>query len=166
MNKTLTSAAVALLGLSLAACGNGSSKDSGASGTSGSYCDTITSVQSQVKSLDSISQADFDALTSKVTDIEASAPADVADDWKTLGDYLTQFNGLLKSSGISMDDLQSMQSGKLPPGVSSADVTKLVTQISSLSSSGDLDAADKAITASAKKDCNIDLNGSATTSSP
>jgi hypothetical protein len=155
-------AAVVVLASALAGCG-GDKTDSGSgtTGSSGDYCATIQSIKDDVSngSLDNLSQADFDQLRDKVGDLEASAPADVADDWQSLGDYLGQFDSLLSDAGISLDDLQSLQSGDLPPGVDTATITRLATKLSALGTSTNIDAADKAISASAKKDCDIDLDG-------
>jgi hypothetical protein len=182
MKKTLTvAAATMVMTLTLVGCGgsdktdsssgttgdSGTSAGSGTTGGSGDYCDTIQSVKDEVNSsnLQTMSQADFDHFRDKIGDIEASAPADVADDWHSLGDYLGQFNSLLTDAGISLDDIQSLQSGTLPPGVNAATMTQLATKIAALAKSIDVDAADKAITASAKKECGIDLNETSSTPS-
>jgi hypothetical protein len=115
--------------------------------------------------LDTLSQANFDSFETKINDIQAAAPDEVADDWKTFGDYLSRFNGLLKDAGLSLDDLQTMQTGGIPPGVDPSKLTQLATKLSSLSSTMDVATASKAITASAKSDCNIDLNDNGTTPS-
>jgi outer membrane murein-binding lipoprotein Lpp len=166
MKKSFAVSAVVVMAVTLVGCGSSDKTDNG-SGSSGDYCDTIQSVKDEVNSsnLETMSQADFDHFRDKIGDIEASAPADVADDWHSLGDYLGQFNSLLTDAGISLDDIQSLQGGTLPPGVDAATMTQLATKISALTTSIDVDAADKAITASAKKECGIDLDATSGTPS-
>jgi hypothetical protein len=163
MKKTFAVATIVLMASSLASCG-GSDDDSGSSG--GGYCDSIQSVKDQVASgsFDQLSQDEFDTFQSKISDIQASAPDDVAEDWQNLGDYLNQFESLLKDAGISLDDLQSLESGGLPSGVDASQLTDLATKLQTLTSDNDIEAADKAITASAKSECGIDLDD--TDSSP
>jgi hypothetical protein len=168
MKKALALATVALLASSLAACGGSDDNNSsGGTGSSGSYCDEVQAAKDAIVggSNGSLTQANFDDLQSKLGDIEADAPGDAADDWKTFGGYLDQLEGLLKDAGLSLDDLQGLEAGQTPKGLDPAALTTLATKMSQLSSSGDLQATGKSLTASVKKDCNIDLDDDSATAS-
>jgi hypothetical protein len=160
MKKTFALATIVLMASSVTACGS-SKDDNGSGGTSGSgsYCDTLQSVKSDIVggTFNNLSQASFDALQSKISNIQSSAPDAVSADWQTLGDYLDQFEGLFKAAGLNLDDLQGLQAGKIPDGVDPATLTKLSSQLAKLSDTGDLSAATTAIEKSAKSDCKIDL---------
>jgi hypothetical protein len=166
MKKTFAVATIVIMASSLAACGGNDDDSSGSGGgAGGGYCDTIQSVKDEVASgnFDTLTQAEFDSFQSKIADIQSAAPDDVADDWQNLGDYLNQFESLLKDAGISLDDLQSLESGDLPSGVDTSDLTDLATKLQTLTKDNDIEAADKAITASAKSECDINLDDSGST---
>ncbi len=162
MKKTFALASIVLMGSSLVACGsssNNSGSGSGGSGSSGSYCDTLQSVKNDIASgaFNKLSQSEFDALQSKISAVQSSAPGNVSGDWKALGDYLGQFESLFKDAGLTMDDLQTLEAGHLPKGVDQSTLTTLSTKLAKLSGTANINVATTAIEKSAKSDCQIDL---------
>ncbi len=91
--------------------------------------------------------------------LAADAPANVADDWKTLDGAVTTIESALKDAGIKPSDLAKMQKGQIPPGADLSKLKDLAPKLQSLNTSDVSDAA-KNISDDAKKSCNVDLSSS------
>jgi hypothetical protein len=163
----LTAGLVLSTGL-LAGCGSdkGSDSTTPTSSGSGSYCDQLKAAKADVSSLTSENGdpdfSKFDQIVAKMKQLQAVAPSDVADDWKTIGDTLDKLTKALDDAGIKLDDLMTaVSTGKLPPGVDQTKLVALASQLQSLSSA-DLTAAGDAITKNAKEQCGLDLSATPT----
>jgi hypothetical protein len=156
LKLALGSATLALIAGLLAACGS-----SGGSSASGSYCDELKSDKAYFESLSGSSSGvgNLDQMFAKVHSLANDAPANVADDWKTLDDAITTIESALKEAGIKPSDLAKMQNGQVPPGVDISKLQALAPKLQALSSSDVSTAADN-IAADAKKSCKIDLTSS------
>lgn len=149
MKQTLGLASAVLMAVSLTAC----------SSSSDDYCQTLKDSQTQFSNLNftSLSEDQFTELRGKVGALEAQAPSNVQDDWAVVGDKLDQFKGLLEDAGIGLDDIATLQQGKLPPGVDPNALKAVVPKIQALLQDSSLTDAKQAIQANAKSECNITL---------
>ena len=155
LNAVIGSATLALAATLLVACG---SSDSSSTASSGGYCDELKADKTYFESL-SGSNADlsnFNQVFAKVHTLAADAPANVADDWKTLDGAITTIEGALKEAGLKPSDLAGLQSGKVPQGADLSKLQSLLPKLQSLNSTDVSDAA-KNISDDAKKSCNVDL---------
>ncbi len=154
MKKTFGLASAVLLAASVTAC-------SSSSDSSGDYCDTLKSSQTEFGSMDftSLDETQFNDLRDKIGTLGDQAPSDVSDDWGVIGSKLDDFKGILDEAGISFDDIKSLQANQLPDGVDQAKLQAMGTQIQELVSDTKLSDAQKAISDSAKADCDITLDG-------
>ncbi len=98
-------------------------------------------------------------MFSKVHTLAADAPANVADDWKTLDGAITTIESALKDAGLKPSDLAAMQNGQIPQGADLSKLQALAPKLQSLNSSDVSDAA-KNISDDAKKSCDVDLTSS------
>jgi hypothetical protein len=152
--KPISLLAAAVLALTLTACSSG---DGGSSSSSG-YCDQLKAAKSSVDdtNLTNLTDDKFQQLVDDVHALESSAPSSVQDDWQTFGDFIDQFQSILKDAGLSFDDLSALQNGQVPDGVSLAKLQAAGQQLQQLDSTK-LAAAQQAIADNAKSECNIDL---------
>jgi hypothetical protein len=130
---------------------------SDSNGASGSYCDDLKSAKATVEAFGgaNMNQASFDVLTGVLHNIADEAPADVSDDWNTLGDAIDSISLALQKAGISFDDLSKMgQPGG--PTLDPADLQALETALQGMDATG-LDKASKAIDTEVKNDCGFAL---------
>lgn len=138
----------------LAACGGG-----GSSHSAGGYCDELKADKTYFESF-SGSNPDLSKLGDVFTrmhQLAADAPSNVAADWKTLDGAITTLENALTSAGIKPSDLAAMQKGQMPQGADLQKLQALAPKLQALSSSDVSAAADK-ITADAKTSCGIDLS--------
>ena len=91
--------------------------------------------------------------------LAADAPANVADDWKTLDGAITTIETALKEAGLKPSDLAGIQNGQIPQGADLSKLQELAPKLQSLNSTDVSDAA-KNIADDAKKSCGIDLTAS------
>ncbi len=157
INAVLGSMTLALTATVLAACG---SSNSGSS-ASGGYCDELKADKAYFESLSGSNSdvSNLDTVFSKVHTLAADAPANVADDWKTLDNAVSTIEGALKDAGIKASDLAKMQKGQIPPGADLSKLQEIAPKLQSLNTSDVSDAA-KNISDDAKKSCNVDLSSS------
>jgi hypothetical protein len=154
MNAVIGSLTLAFTATLLAACGS----DGSGSSSSGSYCDELKADKTYFESL-SGSNADlnnFDQVFAKVHTLAADAPANVADDWKTLDGAITTIESALKEAGLKPSDLAGLQNGKVPQGADLSKLQSLLPKLQSLNSTDVSDAA-KNISDDAQKSCGVDL---------
>ena len=158
INAVIGSMTLALTATVLAACG---SSNSGSSASGGSYCDELKADKAYFESLSGSNGdvSNLDTVFSKVHTLAADAPANVADDWKTLDGAVTTIESALKDAGIKPSDLAKMQKGQIPPGADLSKLKDLAPKLQSLNTSDVSDAA-KNISDDAKKSCNVDLGSS------
>jgi hypothetical protein len=166
MKKTLALACIVLMAGSLTACGG---DDNSSAGGGGSYCDQIKTLKSNVDTLDftALSDEQFSDLQHSLDGIEASAPADVKDDWSTLSSAIDQLKQILADAGLSFADLQAIQNDptNLPDGVDIAKLQELAQKLQEFAANSDFEAASNAIQANVKDECGIELNDTSTTGS-
>jgi hypothetical protein len=91
--------------------------------------------------------------------LAADAPSNVAADWKTLDGAITTLESALKAANIKPSDLAVMQKGQMPAGANLQKLQALAPKLEALSSSG-VSSASTRISADAKKSCGIDLSSS------
>jgi hypothetical protein len=164
MKRTAVVAAALLMGATLSACGD----DGGSGGSSGgSYCDQLQDAKDSVNDVDftALTDATYEDLVSQFQDLEDAAPDDIADDWATLNGALAQFKDILDEAGISLDDLQGMQSGEIPDDVDLDALQQLGTKMQELTASGEFEDASDAISEHALDECDIDLDEGTSTDS-
>ena len=157
INAVIGSLTLAFTATLLAACGS----DGSGTSSSGSYCDELKADKTYFESL-SGSNADlsnFDQVFAKVHTLADHAPANVADDWKTLDAAITTIETALKEAGLKPSDLAGIQNGQIPPGADLSKLQDLAPKLQSLNTSDVSDAA-KNISDDAKKSCNVDLSSS------
>ncbi len=123
------------------------------------YCKTLKQSQAQFDDLDisTLDEAQFKQLTDRFDLLEEQAPAKVADDWATIGDQLDDFKNLLDQAGIGLDDLKTLQKGKLPKGVDPAKIQALAPKMQELAENSGLEDAKQVIEENAESECNISL---------
>ncbi len=123
------------------------------------YCQTLKRSQAQFDDLDigTLNEAQFKQLTDRFDLLEKQAPAEVADDWATFGDQLDDFKNLLDEAGIDLDDLKTLQKGKLPKGVDPAKIQALAPKLQKLAENSGLEDAKEVIEENAQSECNISL---------
>lgn len=162
MKKSLGLASAFLLAATLTAC-----SDSGSSSGSSSddYCQVLKDTKQDLTNLDQgqLNEQTFSDLKEKINKLEESAPAAVADDWRTIGDGMDQMKGVLDAAGISLDDLEGMNKGQLPEGVDMAKLTELGNKLNEITKvDSRFDKATKAVEQQAKDVCKVDLGSSTT----
>jgi hypothetical protein len=170
MKKLLALASIVLMAGSLTACGgDDNSNAGGGGGGGGSYCDQVKDLKSNVDDLDftTLTEDQFADLQSALDGIASSAPADVQDDWNTLGDAIDEFKSILDEAGLSLDDLQAIQQDptNLPDGVDLAKLQELAQKLNDFAANSDFDAASNAVQQNVKDECGVDLDTSSTTGS-
>jgi len=151
MKLSLTLAGIAVIGASLAGCGGGGDGDTDA------YCKEVKAAQSDFKALSSGDAGGFDDAFDAFHDLAKAAPDKVADDWKTVDGAMTTIQEAFKDAGISLSDLDEMQSGKIPEGADLSKINDLGSTFEDLDSD-DVTKATQNISEHAKAECDIDLD--------
>jgi len=148
-----------LAGSALTACGSGDSNSESSGG--GDYCSELKSDKAFFGTLDGSDPdlSKLDEVFSRMHTLADEAPAEVADDWKTLDDAFTTIENALKEAGLKPSDLGNLQNGQVPPGVDTSKLQALIPKLQSLSS-GEVTEAASRIAANAKAECGVDLTGS------
>ena len=150
--RTLTAlAAVTLTASMLTGCGSGSS----------AYCKDLKSDKAYFQGLSGSSPdvAKLDEAFSRLHDLAAEAPDDIADDWKVLDNAITTITKAMKEAGVNFKDLAKMQSGQLPKGVDMAKLQALGPKLQALAGAK-FDKATKNIEKHAKDECGVTLGSS------
>lgn len=171
MRRTTMVVTGVLLGASvLGGCGSsddketkGSASDPSSSATasgSSDYCKHLADAKDVISKFSGSDVPDAEALQGFIDDVgtfEDEAPADIADDWKLVGDRLDSLVAALDEAGLTLDDLVSaMATNQLPPGVSMDKLSALSQKVQNLADA-DFKKATAAIGAQAKSDCDLDL---------
>lgn len=162
MRKTATITAGLLLGASLLAGCGGDGEDKKGNALSGkSYCEVLKSTKSSVESFSGTtapSQKQFDEFLENIDNLADKAPDAVADDWKVVADGMDTFADALEDIGVSLEEFaEAMSSGKLPEGVTTADLTTLGQKLEGLADEKFTEAS-TAIDKHAKDECKVDLS--------
>lgn len=136
---------------------------SSASTSSGDYCAQLKSAKSDFDAFksDSPDFTKFDEAIARFHTLADSAPPEVAGDWKTVDDALAAMEKALASAGLSMKDIAAISSGKMPAGMTPAQLQAIGPKLQKAMSGLDTDAAQKAgdaIEKHAKSKCGVDLN--------
>ncbi len=130
------------------------------SAASGEYCDALTNAKNNLSSIDftTLDEKAYTQLTGELQNVADVAPSDVQDDWQTVLTALTDLHALLKTAGITFDDLANLSAGKIPPGVDPAELQRIAPKLQKITADGKLQKATTEIQKSAKKDCGLSLN--------
>jgi hypothetical protein len=156
VNRILSAAAVAALGLSLlTACGD----DSGGGKAGGDGDDYCKDLKSAKKSLDSIEGGNLSGLSDAADEIHKlrdEAPDEIEDDWKVLSDGFDKILAAFDKAGLTDEDIANLQSGQLPDDVDMAALQSAMAEIQDLGGEQFTKAGD-AIAKHAKDECGIDL---------
>lgn len=174
MKRTLAlSLAATLLAGLLGACGGDDSSSSSSSGSgSGSdsggggddYCSMLEGAQSDLEGLGP-NGGDLEKIRDTFQELQQSAPEEVAGDWKTLSGAVDTLATELDKAGVKLEDLQGLQSGQLPEGVTAKDLAKVAQEVQKLNGAEFRDAAES-ISTHAKDECDIQLGESESPSAP
>lgn len=155
MNKlTGISVAAILSAGALVGCGGGSDSTS-----SDTYCSDVKAARTQINSFtNGASQTtDIATLIERVHTIAGEAPSDIKASWTVLDTEFGTLKTAVEKAGLSLDDLQSVIAGNVPPGTDITKLTELGNTLKNMATP-DVSAAGDKITAEVKKECNIDLN--------
>lgn len=171
MRTTAIITAGMLLSASLLGGCGGDDKDKDAKGSSASsgkgYCALLKSSRDELKSMSGNDVPDvnqFQKFIDRADELSDKAPSEVSDDWKVLTGALDDLQKALDEAGITLAQLAEIAAGKMPEGVTQADLTELGTKMQELSSE-DFEKATTAITKHAKDECDVDLDDDLTGSS-
>lgn len=163
MRTTAILTAGLLLGAGLlAGCGGDDDKgrDGGGKASGDGYCSLVKSSKDEFAALtgnDVPDFAEFERFLDRADELAEKAPAEIADDWKTLDRVLDEFREALDDAGITLEQLgEAIATGKVPEGVSAEKLTELGTRMQKLDSES-VDKATEAITKHAKDECDLDL---------
>lgn len=159
MKKLLGIVAV-VLGLVLSGCGGANDVKDSSGDSTASYCDALKGAKANLSAMDftKLDENTYQTLQTELSKVSSVAPSDVKDDWLVVTGALDDLHSLLADAGISFDDLQNLSAGQLPAGVDAQTLQELAPKLQQITSDGKLETASKAIEASAKKDCGINLN--------
>lgn len=126
----------------------------------GPYCAALEGAKTNLSAIDftKIDEQTYQKLVTELAKVTAAAPSDVKDDWEALTGALDDLHRLLGTAGISFDDLQQLSAGQLPPGVDAEQLQKIAPKLQSISTDGRIQQASKAIEASAKSECGVNLS--------
>jgi hypothetical protein len=142
--------------------GAGSSESpGGGSDPASAYCTALKGAKDKFKTLNltGLDDNQFKQVTDEFDALGAAAPAAVKADWATVSGALKQVYQILANAGLSFNDLQSLQSGHLPKGVTAQDMAKLGKQLTKSMQGSGFQAAATRITAEAKAECGVSLGG-------
>lgn len=177
MRTTAIIATVLLSASLVAGCGSSDkspeksaakSSDKATSGTTagsggGDYCDELKAAKADFDTFNSSSPdfTKFDDAIAAFHELAGDAPPAVAADWKTLDAALTGMEKALADAGLKIEDLGTILAGKLPPGMTTAQVQaigpKLQAAFSGLETP-DVQKAGDAIEKHAKSECGVELS--------
>ncbi|MGY2874511.1 hypothetical protein ACVW00_001701 [Marmoricola sp. URHA0025 HA25] len=141
---------------------SGSSGDKGSS-SSGDYCKQLKAAKADFDTFNSGTPdfSKFDDAIGTFHKLADNAPSDVAADWKTLDEALSSMEKALSDAGLKISDLSAITSGKLPDGMTPAQLQELGPKLQAAFAGLDTDAAQKAgdaIEKNAKSKCGVDLS--------
>jgi hypothetical protein len=142
--------------------GAGSSESpGGGSDPASAYCTALKGAKDKFKTLNltGLDDNQFKQVTDEFDALGAAAPAAVKADWATVSSALKQVYQILANAGLSFNDLQNLQSGHLPKGVTAQDMAKLGKQLTKSMQGSGFQAAATRITAEAKAECGVSLGG-------
>lgn len=131
----------------------------GCGGETEAYCEDLRSAEEQFSSFDDGDAAQFEKAVATFRELGEAAPEEVADDWEAFLGAFDQLEAALEDAGIELSDLEQIQQGNLPEGVSPEDLQALGAEIESLSD-GTVEKAGDAIEEHAQTECDVDLSGS------
>jgi len=156
VNRILSSAAVAALGLSLfTACGDddggGSASDGG-----GDYCTDLKAAQKKIGKLGAGDLGSISDTVDQVHELRDEAPDEIQDDWKVLSDGFDKIIAAFEKAGLTEEDIAKLQSGEMPTDVDMAAITEALKEVEELGEEEFTKAGD-AIRTHAKDECGIDL---------
>lgn len=130
----------------------------GCGGGTEAYCEDLRSAEEQFSSFGD-DAAQFEEAVATFRELGEEAPDEVADDWEAFLGAFDELEAALNDAGIELSDLEEIQQGNLPEGVSQEDLRALGTEIEALSD-GTVEKAGSAIEEHAKTECDVDLSGS------
>jgi hypothetical protein len=142
--------------------GAGSSESpGGGSDPASAYCTALKGAKDKFKTLNltGLDDNQFKQVTDEFDALGAAAPSAVKADWATVSSALKQVYQILANAGLSFNDLQNLQSGHLPKGVTAQDIAKLGKQLTKSMQGSGFQAAATRITAEAKAECGVSLGG-------
>src|SRR3954469_24074380 len=118
-----TVAVLAMAAATLGACGS----DDKPAASGGDYCQELKTDKVYFESLNGSNpdMSKLDTVFEKMHSLAAAAPSDVSADWKTVDDALTSIESALQEAGLSIDDLATLQQGKVPDGVDASKLAAL-----------------------------------------
>ena len=159
MNRILSSAAVAALGLSLfTACGDddggGSASDGG-----GDYCSDLKAAQKKIGSLGAGDLSSLSEAADQVHELRDEAPDEIEDDWKVLSDGFDKILAAFEKAGLTEEDIAKLQSGQMPTDVDMEAISEAMKEFEELGEEEFTKAGD-AIRTHAKDECGIELKTS------
>lgn len=159
MNRFLSAAAAAALGLTLLAGCGGDDGGSSAADDGGDYCGDLKKAASSIEAVTGGDLGSFEETTQQIHTLRDEAPDAVAGDWKLVSDAIDKVVAALKKAGIDEDDLAKLQNGdaSLPPDVDLEALQEAMTEIQAMASD-DLSKAGESIADHAKAECDVDLN--------
>lgn len=154
MKIVLTLAGAVLAVTVVSACSGGDGDSEGSA-----YC---ADVKAAKPTFDRLSSGDLSGLEKGFEafhQLADEAPGALDDQWEVLDEAATSVEDSIEEAGLSFDDLPSVQSGQIPPGV---DPTKLATFAAELQKLNDTTFSDARadIVRHAKDECGVDLSSS------
>jgi len=156
VNRILSAAAAAALGLSLfTACGDedggGSASDDG-----GDYCTDLKAAQKTIGSLGAGDLSSLSDAADQVHELRDEAPDEIEDDWKVLSDGFDKILTAFEKAGLTEEDIAKLQSGQMPEDVDMEAITEAMKEFEELGAEEFTKAGD-AIRTHAKDECGIEL---------
>ena len=174
MRTTAIITTVLLSASLVAGCGTGdngkddgkdkaSSPKSSSTSAGGDYCKQLKAAKADFATFESDSPdfSKFDDAIATFHDLADSAPPEVADDWKTVDGALSSMEKALSEAGLKMADIGAISSGKLPAGMTPAELQAIGPKLQSAFSGLETDNVEKAgnaIEKHAKSECGIELS--------
>lgn len=146
-------ATVLAVGLVVSAC----SGSDGGDGDAKAYCTDLKASAAEVKALSGGDLDGLDRAFGTARRLADEAPPAVSEDWGTIDQAIEDVQGALDEAGLTIADLQKIQSGgELPAGVDLAELGGLSKVYADISGP-EFASAQDAIVAHAKKACDVDL---------
>lgn len=135
-----------------------SSTTQSGSGDSEEFCNTITSAKDDFSGLSSgtMTQADFDKMISTFNDLSDQAPAEVKQEMTEVATLFSDMDSLMKKYNITFDDIQGMQQGQTPQGVSQQDLMDMSQEMQKLDLTG-LTSNLQAVGTFAQSECGVQV---------
>ena len=164
-HRIVISVPAAILGLLLAGCGGG---DGGGEGEAASgqdrteeYCQALEEAKADIDALEQGDVEGFEQSFETISELADKAPEEVAAEWQTLDTALAGLEDSLAEAGLELADLEQLTAGQVPEGVDTAQLEKLAADMRDFGSTEVQEASDK-ISAHARTECGIDLDGQGT----